>query len=448
MRSGACSAIYARMCVSSTSNASASPRWSTNELVVARRSRTCRRRAGVSRSASARPRTARLPPRRQERARPRRARRPASPRLRRRRRMPRTRSCRTSSVTLGLRTRPIIGAAHPMSRDSRATPSIRSGHGQRPARHPAGARRGVRDGRHRQASRPRRDRARRWSDFGVAQRAAAVGGAGPAARRAGDRVALVLQPAARWGALAALLLLLAFLAGIATRAAPRRGARLPLLRSDPLGSRRARDARPQRRARAAGRCARRARGPASALDDWIDGRGGSRARRRRPRDRRGRRWGRSRCGCGARTARLQRDLTDRASSTSRRCRPGLPAGLPAPAFALPDLDGDTRTLAALCARGRNVALIFATPGLRGLPQAAAGHRPLAGEPRRSPDDRDRQHAARPTATAPHSRSMASATSCSRRGSEVMSDYRVRATPSAVLVGARRRGSAARLPRVP
>jgi peroxiredoxin len=37
---------------------------------------------------------------------------------------------------------------------------------------------------------------------------------------------------------------------------------------------------------------------------------------------------------------------------------GLPLGAPAPAFALPDLDGETRSLAGLLAHGRPVALLF------------------------------------------------------------------------------------------
>jgi thiol-disulfide isomerase/thioredoxin len=41
---------------------------------------------------------------------------------------------------------------------------------------------------------------------------------------------------------------------------------------------------------------------------------------------------------------------------------GLPAGLEAPAFRLPDVEGDSVTLASLLARGRPTMLVFSAPG--------------------------------------------------------------------------------------
>src|SRR5438067_1630247 len=42
--------------------------------------------------------------------------------------------------------------------------------------------------------------------------------------------------------------------------------------------------------------------------------------------------------------------------------PGLPVGAPAPAFRLPDLQGQTVTLETLCGPGKRVLLLFSDPG--------------------------------------------------------------------------------------
>jgi hypothetical protein len=111
---------------------------------------------------------------------------------------------------------------------------------------------------------------------------------------------------------------------------------------------------------------------------------------------------------------------------------GLPVGLPAPTFTLTDLDGQLRSLESLCAPGRNVVLIFATPDCAGcrqlLPdigrwQASLGDRLTIAVVSRGAADRNRsdfgEHGIRDVVL--------------QRDFEVMSDYRVRATPTAILV---------------
>lgn len=58
--------------------------------------------------------------------------------------------------------------------------------------------------------------------------------------------------------------------------------------------------------------------------------------------------------------RLSRDLAA-AQGVIEQLPPGLPVGTLAPSFALPDTHGEEVTLQALCARGRPVVLLFMSP---------------------------------------------------------------------------------------
>jgi peroxiredoxin/uncharacterized membrane protein YphA (DoxX/SURF4 family) len=63
-----------------------------------------------------------------------------------------------------------------------------------------------------------------------------------------------------------------------------------------------------------------------------------------------------------RETRHLRDELARANEALRAFPPGLPVGVPAPRFALPSLDGEITTLDDLVSRGRPVALVFVSAG--------------------------------------------------------------------------------------
>ena len=171
-------------------------------------------------------------------------------------------------------------------------------------------------------------------------------------------IALVPRPSARWAAVAAALLLLAFVAGIAY--ALSRG-RAPdchcfgQLHSSPAG--RGTLIRNLGLALLAGVVV--LEGPGPALDAWWNERSGEEL-----------------VVVGAAAAavllaataarlwfdnrRLTRDLAA-AQGVIEQLPPGLPVGALAPSFALPDTHGEEVTLESLCARGRPVVLLFMSP---------------------------------------------------------------------------------------
>jgi thiol-disulfide isomerase/thioredoxin len=196
-------------------------------------------------------------------------------------------------------------------------------------------------------------------DFGLPGGVAAVVGTALPFVELATAVSLLFHPSARWGALAALVLLLAFMAGIAN--AMRRG-RAPdcncfgQVHSAPAG--------PWTLARNAVLAVIAASvvwyGPAPAIDDWVAGRSAlelvivglivvalvlaALAFRRRSRER-------------ARSVVLSTAQSPPSSAPEPEPA-GLPVGTTAPGFALQDLRGRTQTLDSLRARGRPVVLEF------------------------------------------------------------------------------------------
>jgi len=176
-------------------------------------------------------------------------------------------------------------------------------------------------------------------------------------------VALIPVPSARWGALAAAVLLLTFAAGIANAMAHGRAPNCHCfgnVHSAPAG--------PGTLARNLALAAIAAfvlvGGPGSAIDDWVTARStaelvavgvgilavvlGVLCVRL---------WSQNRALRSAlRLARV--DLANELAAKPE----GLPVGAPAPSFELSTLDGETRSLASLRAGGRPVLLVFFDPG--------------------------------------------------------------------------------------
>jgi len=209
---------------------------------------------------------------------------------------------------------------------------------------------------------------RAMADFGVPERAAPLAGLLLPLAELATAAALVLNPSARWGAVAALTLLLAFSAGIAN--AMLRG-RAPdcncfgQVHSAPAG--------PWTLARNAVFAMLAAilvwHGPGPAIDAWVADRTVAEL-----------------VAIGATMAalalaafsfrvwsengRLRRDAAAAPSPAGAPERgplfkgqpEGLPVGTMAPNFTLADIRGETRTLESLRARGRPVVLEFIDPG--------------------------------------------------------------------------------------
>jgi len=172
-------------------------------------------------------------------------------------------------------------------------------------------------------------------------------------------VALLVHPTARWGALAALLLLLAFIGGIA--AAMARGQApdchcFGQLHSAPAG----RATLIRNAVLAALAAIVVVRGAAPPIDDWVAARSAAEL---------------VAFGMGVLALALaglcvrlwldNRRLStalDRERETTALFPPGLPRGADAPRFELPALSGEPLSLETLLGRGRPVALLFVSPG--------------------------------------------------------------------------------------
>ena len=198
-------------------------------------------------------------------------------------------------------------------------------------------------------------------DFGVPARAAVpIGTLLPLAELA-IAVTLVLHPTARWGAAAALVLLLAFVAGVANAMA--RGRDVDCGCFGRVYSATAGSATLVRNGILAALAAVVVvHGPGPAIDDWVAARTPAEL-----------------AAIGAATAALllagvslllasknralRRSLEEASARAASGERPtpvpeGLRVGTPAPTFALPNAQGEVRTLEALRARGRPVILTF------------------------------------------------------------------------------------------
>jgi uncharacterized membrane protein YphA (DoxX/SURF4 family)/peroxiredoxin len=195
------------------------------------------------------------------------------------------------------------------------------------------------------------------TEFGVPARAVPVASVLLPLAELATAVALVLHPAARWGALAALALLLAFVAGIANALA--RGEApdchcFGQLHSAPAG----RGALARNSALALLAAIVVWQGPGPAVDDWLSARDAAELLV----------LGAALAGLGLGAVMLRRRMPARQRAfgldvhQSTPPLPSLPVGVPAPAFALRGADGGTRTLDSLRSRGRPLALVFTGPG--------------------------------------------------------------------------------------
>jgi peroxiredoxin/uncharacterized membrane protein YphA (DoxX/SURF4 family) len=210
-------------------------------------------------------------------------------------------------------------------------------------------------------------------DFGVPERAAPVAGVLLPIAELATAAALVLHPTARWGAIAALTLLLAFIAGIANAMARGRAPDCNCfgqVHSTPVG--------PWTLVRNGVLAVLAAilviHGPGPAIDDWVAARSAAEL-----------------IAIGATVAavalavfafrvwsenrKLRQDIAQAssvdASAALAALEPkdlpkvepeGLPVGTIAPNFKLADMGGQTRTLESLRARGLPVVLEFIEPG--------------------------------------------------------------------------------------
>ena len=196
-------------------------------------------------------------------------------------------------------------------------------------------------------------------DFGVPDRVVGVVGTALPLLELAAGLALIFRPSARWGALVALVLLTAFITGIARalvrgeqpdchcfgqlHSAP--AGRTTLLRNGVL---------------AAGAAVVVAYGSGPAVDAWVSARDASQLVAIA--------LGICAVAAVAYALSLRRDLRqlardlDIARKTAALGRAGLPVGHEAPAFALPDLRSERVTLAGLLERGKPVLLLFMSPG--------------------------------------------------------------------------------------
>jgi peroxiredoxin/uncharacterized membrane protein YphA (DoxX/SURF4 family) len=195
-------------------------------------------------------------------------------------------------------------------------------------------------------------------DFGVPARLSETGGVLLPAAEIAAAVALIFVPSARWGALAAFLLLFGFTAGIAN--ALRHGIApdchcFGQIHSSPAGK----GTLIRNGALAAIAAFAVIRAPGAALDTWVGARSAAEL---------------AAVGLGVVAAglavfasqlwvearNLRRDL-GAAQRMAAGAPPGLPVGAPAPDFALERVDGETVTLEGLRSRGLPVLLVFASP---------------------------------------------------------------------------------------
>jgi len=214
-------------------------------------------------------------------------------------------------------------------------------------------------------------------DFGVPERAAAAIGLLLPLAELTVAVALIFRPTTRWGAVAALALLLAFSVGIAN--ALRRGQQpdchcFGQIHSAPAGL---------------GTLARNAvlavlalvilvEGPGPAVDDWVSARTAAEL---------------AAVGVGAVAVALAllslylwRDRKElglalgSAQVIANTAPPGIPVGTRAPEFTVKGLDGEKVTFASLRERGLPLLLVFVSPGCQScvelLPKLARWQRTL------------------------------------------------------------------------
>jgi uncharacterized membrane protein YphA (DoxX/SURF4 family)/peroxiredoxin len=198
------------------------------------------------------------------------------------------------------------------------------------------------------------------TDFGVPERAARVVGVLLPLAELAIGLALIFRPSARWAALAALILLSAFIVGIARALA--RGEEpdchcFGQIHSAPAG--------PLTLARnallAAFAVVVLAYGQGPALDAWVSARSTAELVAVAAGI-----WAFAATAYALSLAsevrRLKGNLSLAQQQAAQGIRSGIPVGTEAPAFALPDLHGRTVTLTALLDLGQPLLLVFMNPG--------------------------------------------------------------------------------------
>jgi hypothetical protein len=195
--------------------------------------------------------------------------------------------------------------------------------------------------------------------FGVPERVAAIGGPLLPVAELATAIALVLRPSARWGAVAALLLLVTFMGGIVNVVARGRTASchcFGIFHSAPASLRTL--ARNAVLAALAGAVVGYGRGP--SISTWASDRSAAEL---------------VAIGLGLAAAvvaavalglrrdksRLEHELNE-AKATLAALPPGLPVGALAPDFSLPEARGGTLSLSELRSRGLPILLVFVGRG--------------------------------------------------------------------------------------
>jgi methylamine dehydrogenase accessory protein MauD len=266
-------------------------------------------------------------------------------------------------------------------------------------------------------------------DFGVPVRLAPVAGLLLPLAEILTALALVFSPSARVGALAAFLLLLTFIAGIA--AALRRGYTpdchcFGQIHSSPAGARTL----IRNGILAALAAFVVVEGPGPAVDTWVSNRTGAEL---------------AAVGTGIAAVAfgllalqlwlerrtMSRDLV-RAQRQAAGAPPGIPVGSPAPEFSLPGLSGDSVTLATLRERGLPILLVFVSPSCGScvelLPKLGRWQVTLAERLTLVLVSQGTAQQNQPIADEHGFDDI-----LMQREYEVGEDYRIRATPSAVIV---------------
>lgn len=196
-------------------------------------------------------------------------------------------------------------------------------------------------------------------DFGVPLRAAKAGGVLLPVLELAAALALLTVPTARWGALLAFLLLLVFIGGIANALAQGRKPDCHCfgqLHSAPAGN----GALVRNGILAVLAAVVVVGGAGTALDDWFAARTTAEIAAVVA--------GIAAVVLGALVLKFRHDLRlalrqlADAQFEVASIPPGLPMGVRAPTFVLPDLDGQGRSLESLCGRGLPVLLVFGGPG--------------------------------------------------------------------------------------
>jgi uncharacterized membrane protein YphA (DoxX/SURF4 family)/peroxiredoxin len=272
---------------------------------------------------------------------------------------------------------------------------------------------------------------RAMRDFGVRGRAADLAGLLLPLAELAVATALALRPTAQWGGVAALVLLLGFIAGIGN--ALRHGFApdchcFGQIHSAPAG--------PSTLARNGALAALAVfvvvEGPGPAIDTWVGARSAAEL---------------VAVGVGLSAAVLAmfslqlwtevRQLRNEIGTARRMAAgapPGLPVGAAAPTFALQTVEGETVTLDSLCERGQPALLVFASlgcgsclelfPNIRRWQQTLAERLTIALVSSGSAKD-----------NRPLLDEYGLHTVLLQENSELVEAYRIRGTPSAVLVTA-------------